>query len=352
MEKMEKIKKGVGELNKTVMEKTQKHLDNLTKPQGSLGRLEEIAKQVAGITEKEYPKIEKKTVFTLAGDHGIVEENVSAYPQEVTPQMVYNFLGGGAGINVISKYTGCKVIVVDIGVKEKIKSDSPNFKDKKINFGTKNFFKEDAMTKQEAIKSIETGIELVEDEIKNGLDIVGTGEMGIGNTTPSSAITAFVTGKSVKIVTGRGTGIDDTLLNNKIRVIKEGLKKRKPNSKDGIDILSKIGGFEIGGMTGIILAGAYFRIPIVIDGFISGAAALLAALIEPKVRDFIIASHYSVEPGHKIILDYLGLKPLFNLDMRLGEGTGAALGIGFVDVSLKILNEMATFESASVSKKI
>jgi nicotinate-nucleotide--dimethylbenzimidazole phosphoribosyltransferase len=351
MDKIEKTIKNIKVLNTFIMEKTQKHLDNLTKPQGSLGRLEELAKQVAGITENEYPKIEKKIIFTLACDHGIVEEHISSYPQEVTPQMVYNFLNGGAGINVLSKHVGAKVIVVDVGVKEKINSQNPNFKDKKINFATKNFLKQDAMTKQEAIKSIETGIELAEEEIKNGANIIGIGEMGIGNTTPSAAIAAFITGQPVELVTGRGTGISDEILKNKIKVIKEAIAKRNPKQKDGIDILSKFGGFEIGGMAGIILGCAANKIPVVIDGFISGASALIAYLIEPKSKDFMIASHCSVEPGHKIILDYLGLKPLLNLDMRLGEGTGAALGINFVELSLKILNEMATFESASVSKK-
>jgi nicotinate-nucleotide--dimethylbenzimidazole phosphoribosyltransferase len=354
MQKLNDILNKIEKIDYSLAEKTQKRLDNLTKPLGSLGRLEEIAKQIVAITRNENPSIKNKVIFTLAGDHGVVEEGVSAYPKEVTPQMVYNFLRGGAGINVLARHIGARVIVVDMGVAEKIKMQNAkfkNFKDKKINFGTKNFTKGLAMTKDEAIRSIEVGIEVFEEEILNNIDITGTGDMGIGNTTPSSAIASVITGKPVEELTGRGTGIDDETFSKKIAVIKKAISVNKPNPKDAIDVLSKIGGFEIGGLAGIILAAAKSRVPVVIDGFISGAAALLAHQLEPKVKDYMIAAHCSVEKGHRLVLEYMGLKPLLDLDLRLGEGTGAALGISIVETSIKILTEMATFQSAGVSER-
>lgn len=349
--KIENIIKGIKPLDKKFFKETQKRLNNLTKPIGSLGELENIAKRIVAITGKKNPVIENKIIFTLAADHGVVEEGVSAYPKEVTAQMVYNFLRGGAGINVLARHIGAKVIVADIGVAEKLRVKSLEFRDKKINFGTKNFTKCPAMTKEEAAKSIEAGIELVE-EFGNEIDVIGTGDMGIGNTTSSAAITSVICNVPVKKITGRGTGIDDKTLKNKISIIKNGIKKNKPNPKDGIDVLSKIGGYEIGGLAGIMLAGARYKIPVVIDGFISGAAALIADKISPLAKQYWLAGHCSCEPGHKIILDYLQLKPILNLDMRLGEGTGSALAMNIIEASVKILNEMATFDSAKVSKKL
>ncbi|MBN1384249.1 MAG: nicotinate-nucleotide--dimethylbenzimidazole phosphoribosyltransferase [Elusimicrobia bacterium] len=361
----EKIK-NIQPLDKNIFKQTQNRLDNLTKPQGSLGRLEELAKQITAITEKENPVLEKKTIFTLAGDHGIVDEGVSAYPKEVTLQMVYNFIKGGAGINVLAKHIGAKVVVADLGVASKLQitnDKSQRFRDKKINYGTKNFAKGPAMSKEEAVKSIETGMELVEEELAGGvdpeesrrdlyrIDIIGTGDMGIGNTTPSSAITSVICSVPVEEVTGRGTGINDKALKNKISAIKKGIEINKPDAKNGIDVLSKVGGYEIGGLAGIILAGAIHRIPVVIDGFISGAAALLAYTIQPITKDYLIASHCSVEQGHSIILKHLGLKPILDLNLRLGEGTGAALAISIAEASCKILTQMATFQNAGVSTK-
>ncbi len=354
LEKIERIDYGLSD-------KTQKRLDNLTKPQGSLGRLEELAKKIAGITKNENPSIKDKVIFTMAGDHGVTEEGVSAYPKEVTPQMVYNFLNGGAGINVLARHIGARVVVVDMGVAEELKISAEDgsasggknekLKIKKIGYGTKNMAKGPAMTKEEALRAIEAGMEVFEEELSNGIDIAGTGDMGIGNTTPSSAIASIMTGAPVKDVTGRGTGIDDKALINKIEVIKRAININRPDSKDAIDILSKVGGFEIGGLAGVILAASSNRIPVVIDGFISGAAALIAYRLEPKAKDYMIAAHSSVEKGHKIIYDYMGLKPLLDFDLRLGEGTGAALGMTIVEASIKILTQMATFENASVSKK-
>ena len=350
MELLKEIISKIDKIDNSLSEETQKRLDNLTKPQGSLGRLEDLAKQIVEITKTRNPKLKHKVIFTMAGDHGVVENNVSAFPQEVTPQMVYNFLNGGAGINVLARHVGARVVIVDMGVACDLKNN-PSLIIKKVNHGTRNMTKGPAMSKGEAIKSIENGIEVFKEELANGIDIVGTGDMGIGNTTPSSAIVAAIIGRNVEEVTGRGTGIDDKTLAGKIAAIKEALKVNKPNPKDGIDILSKVGGFEIGGLTGVILAAAANRVPVVIDGFISGAAALIASTLEPKVKDYMIAAHCSVERGHKIALEFLGLKPVLDLNLRLGEGTGAALAMNIIEAGTKILNEMATFESAGVSEK-
>jgi nicotinate-nucleotide--dimethylbenzimidazole phosphoribosyltransferase len=346
---IEKYIKEIEPLDENVMKEAQKRIDNLTKPKGSLGRLEELAVLVCGIKRTLNPKIEKKVIFTLAADHGVAEEGVSAYPQEVTRQMVYNFINGGAGINVLARHINAKVIVVDMGVNGEILND--NVLIKKVDYGTKNFLRGKAMTREQAIKSIVYGIELVE-EMKKEIDIVGTGDMGIGNTTSSSAIVAAITGKAVEMVTGRGTGISDEIFKRKIEIIKKGLNLNKPDPQDPIDVLSKVGGFEIGGIAGIILGCAKNRIPVVIDGFISGAGALIAYKLNPLIKNYMIASHLSAEPGHRILLDYMGLNPLLNLNLRLGEGTGAALGINLVEASVKILKEMATFEEAGVSKEV
>ncbi|MBL7069423.1 MAG: nicotinate-nucleotide--dimethylbenzimidazole phosphoribosyltransferase [Candidatus Omnitrophica bacterium] len=362
MSRLNEIIERIEKIDYSLAAKTQNRLDNLTKPQGSLGRLEELAKQIVEITRNENPAINNKVIFTMAGDHGVTEEGISAYPKEVTPQMVYNFIRGGAGINVLARHVGARVVVVDMGVASDLESHS-DLVIKKINRGTKNMTKGPAMTKDEAIKSIESGIGVFEEEFsrnsgipsktgKKGIDIAGTGDMGIGNTTPSSAIASVITGKPVTDMTGRGTGIDDNALSNKIAVIEKAISVNKPNADDAIDVLSKVGGFEIGGLAGAILTAASKRVPVVIDGFISGAAALIAYQLEPKVKDYMIAAHCSVERGHRIILEHIGLKPLLDFDLRLGEGTGAALGIGIIEASLKILTQMATFKSASVSEKV
>lgn len=349
MDKINNTLQNITGMDYNFMELAQKQLDNLTKPLGSLGRLEELAKRVAAITKKIPPKMKNKVIFTFAADHGVAEEKVSAFPQEVTAQMVYNFLNGGAGINVLARHTGARIVVADLGVAVDLKPDKKLIV-KKINYGTKNMALGPAMTKDEALKSIEAGIEIFEDEfINNGIDIAGTGEMGIANTTASTAIAAVFTKKALKDITGRGTGLDEQGVENKIRVINQALKKNIPDSNDPIDILAKVGGFEIGGLAGVILAAASRRVPVVIDGFISGAAALIAYHLEPKVKDYMIASHCSVEAGHKFILEYIGLKPILDLGLRLGEGTGAALAINIIEAAVKIINEMATFQSAGVS---
>jgi nicotinate-nucleotide--dimethylbenzimidazole phosphoribosyltransferase len=241
--------------------------------------------------------------------------------------------------------------VADLGVASVLERH-PELKDKKVAMGTQNMVKEPAMSREEAIRSIEAGIELVEEELAGGIDILGTGDMGIGNTTPASAITAVLTGADIATVTGMGTGLDVEGWRRKVKIIQKALEINQPNPKDPIDVLSKVGGLEIGGIVGIILAGAKYRIPVVMDGFISGAGALIATGLSPLVKPYLIASHQSVEKGHRVLLEYLGLKPLLNLDLRLGEGTGAALGIFLVEASLKILDEMATFGEAGVSEKV
>ncbi|HNX81273.1 MAG TPA: nicotinate-nucleotide--dimethylbenzimidazole phosphoribosyltransferase [Candidatus Omnitrophota bacterium] len=350
MNTLNAVLKDISGIDQGLVDKTQIRLDNLTKPLGSLGRLEEIAKLVVGMSGKENPDLKNKVIFTIAGDHGVTEEAVSPYPKEVTQQMVYNFLKGGAGINVLARHIGARVVIADVGVAVDL-IPSPELRVKKIGYGTNNIARGPAMSRQDAIRSIDAGIELFEEEFKKGIDIIGIGEMGIGNTTPSSAITAVFTGKSLEDITGRGAGLDDTGLVRKRDVVRKALQVNNPDPGDPIDVLCKVGGFEIGALCGVILAAAAKKVPVVIDGFISAAAALVAYKLAPTTKECMIASHSSVERGHRVILDYIGLKPMFDFDMRLGEGTGACLGISIADAAIKILTQMATFESAHVSKK-
>jgi len=286
----------------------------------------------------------------MAADHGVAARGTSAYPQEVTAEMVLNFLHGGAGINVISRQVGARVVIVDMGVAKKLESH-PGLISRRIADGTQDMSKGPAMTVAQATRSVEAGIEIVTTEIKKGLDIVATGDMGIGNTTASAAICAVMTGKTAAEVTGRGTGLDDQQLQQKIMIINEAITLNKPDFSKPLEVLAKVGGFEIGGLAGVILGAASQQVPVVIDGFISGAAALIAAGLCPQSKDYMIAGHCSVEPGHKIILQHLGLRPLLDLEMRLGEGTGAAMAISIAETSVRILNEMATFAEAGVSDK-
>lgn len=343
--------KNINAVNEEFYSIAQGRLDNLTKPPSSLGRLEEFARRLVAITESQSPMLDKKAVFTFAGDHGVTEEGVSAYPKEVTPQMVLNFLRGGAGINVLARHAGADVIVVDIGVDYDF-GELDGFLKMKVVNGTKNFVKGPAMTRDEAMRCIEAGIEIANGYAKKGYKIFGTGDMGIGNTTPSSAIAAVITGSPVSDVTGRGTGISDESLKNKITVIEKGIMINKPDPGDAVDVLSKVGGAEIGGIAGLILGAAAHRIPVVIDGFISTAGALIAYCMDPKIRDYMFAAHNSVEIGHRAMLAKMGLNPILDLDLRLGEGTGAALAMMLIEAGLKIYKEMATFGEAGVSDEI
>lgn len=328
----------------------QKRLDSLTKPLGSLGRLEEFARRIVAITRDTMPTLDKKVVFTFAGDHGVAADGVSAFPREVTPQMVFNFLRGGAGINVLARHAGAEVVVVDIGVDHDF-GDTPGLLSRKVVHGTRNMRTEPAMTRAESEQCLQVGIDLARDYAKKGYCIFGTGDMGIGNTTPSSAIAAVLTGTPVKNVTGRGTGIDDKALLRKIAVIEESITLNRPDPKDPIDVLAKVGGAEIGGIAGLILGAAAERIPVVVDGFISTAGAMIAYEIEPTTADYMFSAHYSLEQGQRAMLGKMGLAPILNFSLRLGEGTGAALAMQMIEAGAKIYREMATFGEAGVSER-
>jgi len=346
---LDRILKAIKPLDSPAMAVARQRQDSLTKPHGSLGKLEELSIQIAGIKGETIPRLEHKAIITMAADHGVVAEGVSLYPQEVTRQMVLNFLHGGAAINVLANHIDARVIVVDMGVIGGFQP-LPGLLCKMIDFGTRNMAKGPAMTRQQAIDALEAGIEVVEAEVEKGLDIIGTGDMGLGNTTASSAIFAAISSEPVEKITGRGTGIDNKQLAHKIKVIERALSINKPNPGDPIDVLARVGGFEIGSLAGVILAGAAQRIPVVIDGFISGAAALIATGLSPQAKDYLIAAHVSSEAGHGLLLDFLGLKPLLDLNMRLGEGTGAALGIFLAEAAVRLLSQMATFAEAGVSE--
>ena len=338
----------VAPLDQDAMHEAARRLDRLTKPPGSLGRLEELAVRLAGITGRVRQRFSDKTIILMAGDHGVVEEGVSAYPQAVTAQMVANFLRGGAAINVLARRAEARVVVVDMGVASEL-PNHPHLLSRKIGAGTKNIAVGPAMTREEALAAIEAGVEVAGDQIRRGADLLATGDMGIGNTTPSSAIVSALLSCAVDEVTGRGTGVDDATLKRKAAVVERAIAVNQPDPADPLDVLAKLGGFEIAGLAGVVLKGAAERVPIIIDGFISGAAALVAVRLCPAARDYLLAAHCSVEPGHRAILQALGLTPLLDLDLRLGEGTGAALAMHLVDDALAILDEMATFEEAGVA---
>jgi nicotinate-nucleotide--dimethylbenzimidazole phosphoribosyltransferase len=337
-------------LDQPSMDAARARQDQLTKPKGSLGRLEELSIQLAGIYASQLPSIEKKTVIVIASDHGVVAEGVSAFPQEVTPQMVLNFLSGGAAINVLARQAGARITIVDMGIAADMPAH-PQLLAKKIAPGTANMATGPAMTRTQAEQALQTGIEVVEAEIAHGLDVVATGDMGIGNTTASAAIAAAFTGQSPSQIAGRGTGLDNVGLERKIAVIERALAVNHPNSGDGLDVLAKVGGFEIGGLAGVMIGAAAHRKAVLVDGFISTAAAMIAVAVAPEVRPYLIAAHRSKENGHGIMLNWIGVKPLFDFDLRLGEGTGATLAFPILEASLAILREMATFGEAGVSGK-
>ncbi|MCG8431077.1 MAG: nicotinate-nucleotide--dimethylbenzimidazole phosphoribosyltransferase [Candidatus Omnitrophica bacterium] len=349
MNKIEEVISRITAPQRLNLQLAQQVLDNLTKPKGSLGRLEELACRIAAISGSLRPTLEHKVIFTLAADHGVAAKGVSAFPREVTAQMVYNFLRGGAAINVLAQHAGARVVVADLGVAAQLKP-SPGLIVKKVALGTSDMSEGPAMSRAQAILAVESGIGIFEEEYAKGTDIIGTGEMGIGNTSAATAITHVFTGIPVRRLTGRGTGVDDRGLRRKISVIGKAVRVNSPKPDDPLDVLAKVGGFEIAALCGIILAACARRVPVVIDGFISGAAALCAFHLHPVVRDYLIAGHCSVEPGHRALLVHLRLKPLFDLEMRLGEGTGAALGIWLAEASVGILTRMATFKDAKVSR--
>jgi nicotinate-nucleotide--dimethylbenzimidazole phosphoribosyltransferase len=346
LKRIEDYLRQIEPVQKSVADRVQKRLDSQTKPQGSLGRLETFCIQLAQVQGTDSPSYGKKIIFILAADHGVVEEGVSAYSQSVTAQMVANFLRGGAGVSVLAKHAGCDVVVVDIGVARSI--DVKGYVDKKIGLGTKNFTKGPAMTRKQAEISIVTGIELA---VNYDFDILGTGDMGIGNTTSSSAVAGVLTGIDPERITGRGTGIDDVTLRKKIDTIRRGIAINNPDPADPIDVLAKVGGFEIGGIAGLIIGAAVKRKLAVVDGFISTAGAMIASSLNKDIADYFLLSHLSAEKGHDLFVEYLGKKPVLDLGMRLGEGTGAALAIELIDAAMCLYYGMATFEQAGVDKK-
>ena len=326
-------------------------LDNLAIPHWALGDLMDLSIEIAGMMRTVTPVIKNKTVVTMAGDHGVVAEGVSKFPSEVTPQMVHNFVNGGAGINALAKQAGANVVVVDMGVNADLKDLAMSGKiiNKKVGLGTDNMAVGPAMSKAMAVRAVESGIDIA-NELAVTTDLFGTGDMGIGNTTPSTAIAAVCTKKPIEELTGRGTGLDAEQLLHKIDVIKRSIEVNSIDTSDGLDILAKVGGFEIGGIAGLILGAAANQKPIIIDGFISTAGALIANAIEPFVKDYLIFAHRSVEPGHKVMQEHLGCKkPLLDLNFRLGEGTGAAVAMNLVEGAVAILTEVSTFEEAAVA---
>jgi nicotinate-nucleotide--dimethylbenzimidazole phosphoribosyltransferase len=324
------------------------HLNDLTHPPGSLGRLEELALRYCKIRNTTTPRLQKKRIYIFAADHGVSEENVSSFPKEVTQLIVLNMLQGGAGVSVLSRHTGVENCVVDMGVDGDF-IDQPTLIHKKIRYGTANFCKGAAMERAEAEQAILIGASLAQQAADEGVDLLGTGEMGISNTTPSAALFAALLPAEIEAVTGRGTGISDAQLRHKIEVIRKGLEINRDQLTDPLSALAAVGGLEIAGICGLCLGAAALRIPVVVDGFISSAGALVATLLKPEVKDYLLFSHQSAEAGHRLFLERINANPLLDLGLRLGEGTGAALAMGLVDASIKIYNEMATFSGAGVT---
>lgn len=336
----------IQDLDRKIINEVKEYQNRLTKPQGSLGVLEDISIQLAGITSRKCPDLGRKAVVVMAADHGVVVEGVSAFPSEVTSQMVRNFIQGGAAINVLSRHIGVDVLVVDVGVAADI--DYPQVLSYKIRSGTVNMAQGPAMTRAEAIKALEVGIKVANDLVSNGYQILATGEMGIGNTTASSALVAAFLKVPAVEVTGKGTGINTEAVKYKAEVIDRAIAINQPDPNDPLDVLAKVGGLEIAAMAGLILGAAVNRVPVVLDGFISSAAALVAVKLVPYSLGYMIASHCSAEVAHRKLLQYIGLKPVLELEMRLGEGTGAVLAFPIIEAAVKIVKEMATFEVAGV----
>jgi len=348
MNLIEKSIAAIKPLNQEILEDANERLANQARPAGSLGMLEPVSARLAAIFGTLDVRLDSKAIVTCAGDHGVTEEGVSLFPQEVTAQMVFNFVNQGASINVLAKHAGARVKVADLGVNFDFEADLPIFH-KKIGKGTANFAAVPAMSREDAVRSVEAGIEIVNELLAEGpLDILGTGDMGIGNTTPSSAVIAALSGIPVEKLTGRGTGIDDAALTNKIRVIEKALELHQPDPKDPLDVLAKVGGFEIGGLAGLVIGAAAAGIPVVCDGLIATAGALIACERAPAARNYLFASHRSVEVGHRFMHEHLGVEPLLDLRLRLGEGTGAALAMELLDAATRVLCDIKTFEEVAI----
>ena len=342
-----KLLKEIQPVSRKWLDKAGKRLDSLTKPRGSLGRLEEMASRVVAIREEEKPCLENKEIFVFAGDHGVVSDGVSAYPQEVTSLMVRNFLSGGAGINVLARAVGACVSIIDIGMKEDL-GDANGLIRKNVGRATGNIANGPAMSREAAEEAIEVGVEMAGHAFDNGSFIIASGEMGIGNTTPSSAVYGALLPAEISEVTGRGTGLDDEGLKHKIQVIKRAFEINRKRMVDPISTLAAVGGFEIAGICGLCIGGAARRMIVVVDGFISGAGALVAMRLNPLVKDYLFFSHLSSEKGHRIFFEREEIRPILDLDLRLGEGTGAAIAMQLIEDSVKIYNEMATFKEVGI----
>lgn len=351
MRTLEDMLNAIQPLDRALLQQARDRLDLMAIPRGSLGRLEEFAQRVAGIRNTLDPAPGKKAIAVFAGDHGVVEEGVSAFARDVTAQMVYNFVRGGAGINVLARQAGASVVVVDIGVAIDLQPQE-GLLIRKVAHGTRNMRRFPAMEKDEALKALLVGVQIAQDLASKEVTLIGTGDMGIANTTASSAITAVLTGRSVEEVTGRGTGVTDDMLRHKVKVIREAIDLHRPDPRNPMDVLAKLGGLEIAGIAGLIIGSAFHRIPVVIDGFISSAAALVAVSLKSAIREYLFAGHRSAEQGHRIVLEWLGLDPLLDLSMRLGEGTGAALGMFLIESGIRVLREVLTFEQAGVKKAV
>lgn len=348
MEKLQNTLAGIPPIDKAVYQQALERLSQQAKPAGSLGMLEDVSARLAGIAGTLDVHLNNKVIVTCAGDHGVAAEGVSLFPQEVTRQMVYNFVNGGASINILARHAGARVVVADFGVNHDFEKDLPIFH-KKIRKGTSNFAIGPAMSRSEAIQSINNGIDIVNQLVTEAkVDMLGAGDMGIGNTTPSAAVIAAFSKIPSAELTGRGTGIDDAALANKISVIDRGLDCNKPDPDDALDVLAKVGGFEIGGLAGLVLGAASHGIPVVCDGLISTAGALIACELAPRAKPYLFASHRSVEVGHKFMHDRLGLEPLLDLRFRLGEGTGAAVAMELLDAATRVLAEIRTFEEVAI----
>lgn len=351
MKLLQETLKKIEPLDTAVMEKVQARLNNLTKPPGSLGRLEDMVRQYAGIAREERPTVPKKCMVLTSADHGVAKLGVSAYPIETTIHMTRNYLlAKGAGANALAKFCKADMVVVDMGVAGDL-SDVPGILHRKIAWGTANFTEGPAMTRDQAVRALEIGIEVVDEKVREGYRCFSLGEMGIGNTTASAAIVAAFAGLSPERATGRGTGISDNRLQVKIDAVRQALAVNKPDIRDGIDVLAKVGGFEIGGLAGVILGAAANRCMVVIDGFNASAAGLIANALAPASKQYMLASHLSAEQAHTKMLELLGLEAYIDMGLRLGEATGASLAMDLLDVSIKMLNEMATFAEAGVSGK-
>ena len=353
--KLREIISGIKPVEEKWIQKSRERTAQLVMPTRALGRLHDISERLCGIQKTLKPSVKRKAILIMAGDHGVAEEGVSAYPQEVTGAMVQTFLRGGAGINAISRHAGAEVWVVDMGIIPELDANSLDGGDqlivRKIALGTANLAIGPAMTRQDAEKSILTGFQLATDLFNKGIELLGTGDMGIANTTPSAAIGSVVTGINPKEIVGRGTGVDDQGFSIKLKTVEKGIQVNQPNALDGLDVLAKVGGFEIGGIAGCVLAAAFHSRPVVIDGFISTAGALIAYSLCPHVRDYIIAGHCSEEIGHRNMLKYIGIEPILDLGMRLGEGTGGALAMTIIESAICVFNEVFTFEEAGVADK-